>query len=56
MHSCGNEYLRRKIGVVLGTEKDIVLPVVMRDCCNVEMFHDRKEKELDTKKKICVDK
>lgn len=30
--SGGNYYLRRQIGIVLGTEKDIVLPVVLRDC------------------------
>ena len=31
MCSGSNEYLRRQIGIVLGTEKDIVLPVVLRD-------------------------
>lgn len=48
MHSCGNEYLRRQIGIVLGTEKDIVLPVIMRDC-----FMTGKTKSLIQRKK-CV--
>lgn len=30
MRGCGNEYFRRQVGTVLGKEKDIVLPVVMR--------------------------
>lgn len=51
MHSCGDEYLRRQIGIVLGTEKDIVLPVIMRDC-----FMTGKTKSLMQTKKMCVGK
>lgn len=50
MHSGGNEYLRRQIGIVLGTEKDIVLPVVIRDCLMTG-----KRKNL-IRRKMCVDK
>lgn len=51
MHSGGNEYLRRQIGVLLGTEKDIILPVVLRD-----YFMTGKRKSLMQKKKKLVDK
>lgn len=49
MDSCGNEYLRRQIGIVLGTEKDIVLLVVMRDC-----FMTGKRKSLIQRKKYVL--
>lgn len=49
MLSCGNEYLRRQIGIVLGTEKDIVLPVVMRGC-----FMTGKRKSLKQRQKYVL--
>lgn len=49
MHSCGNEYLRRQIGIVLGTEKDIFLSVVLRDC-----FMTGKRKGLIQRKKYVL--
>lgn len=50
MHSGANEYLRRQIGIVLGTEKHIVLPIVLR-----KSFMSGKRKSL-MQRKMCVDK